>query len=153
MREIAGEYTAQRPGRDTLLRVLAEALIIQLLRHPLSGLPALRRERNALRILRLQQALETHFTREHRVAFYADVLGVTPTYLNRICRAETGRAASALIQERVLREARRLLQHTHYPVKQVAASVGFEDPAYFSRYFQRLEGMSPTAFRRARQSG
>ena len=44
--------------------------------------------------------------------------------------------------------ARQLLDRTAAPVAEIAREVGYEDPFYFSRRFQRHHGMSPTQFRR-----
>jgi AraC family transcriptional activator of pobA len=52
-----------------------------------------------------------------------------------------------LIEARLMREARRQLAYTSLPVSTIAYTLGFGDPAYFSRVFGRVEGLSPRAFR------
>lgn len=52
-----------------------------------------------------------------------------------------------------LREARRLLAYTDAPVADVAQELGFDDPAYFSRFFARRSGVSPSSYRVALQNG
>jgi AraC family transcriptional activator of pobA len=47
----------------------------------------------------------------------------------------------------VLLEAKRSLIYTSMTVAQVADALGFADPAYFSRFFKRLSGLSPSDFR------
>ena len=59
----------------------------------------------------------------------------------------TGHAASQLIQERVVREARRNLVYTNLPISTIAYALGFNDPAYFSRIFSGATGLSPRGFR------
>src|SRR5690606_21208239 len=76
-------------------------------------------------------------------------LGVTPTHLTRCCKAACGRPASALLQDRRLFEARRLLAETRIPINHIALSLGFASAAYFTRAFQHLTGQSPSAFRRS----
>ena len=44
-------------------------------------------------------------------------------------------------------EAKRQLHYTSSPVSEIAYALGFEDPAYFTRFFSRLTGESPRAFR------
>ncbi len=85
------------------------------------------------------------------MADYARELAVTPpTHLSRVMRAATGRPASAAIEERIIREARRNLAFSNLSVQEVAYHLGYNDPAYFSRVFARATGgQSPRAFRRA----
>jgi AraC family transcriptional activator of pobA len=81
------------------------------------------------------------------VARYADALGVSPTHLSRVSRALTGLPASGVVDQRLMREARRLLAYTSMSITTVAYALGFDDPAHFSRAFNRLFGCSPRAFR------
>ncbi len=92
--------------------------------------------------------LERDFRSGHGVAHYAEQLGVTPTHLTRCCKQASGRPASALLHDRVLFEARKLLSETTIPVGKIAESLGFTSPAYFTRAFQHHTGKTPSAFRR-----
>lgn len=83
-----------------------------------------------------------------RVAGYAEELRVTPSHLNRAVKAETGRNAGEWIESARLSLARNLLRDPSVPVSEIAYRLGFEDPAYFSRFFRKLTGMSPTDFRK-----
>jgi AraC family transcriptional activator of pobA len=47
----------------------------------------------------------------------------------------------------VLLEAKRKLIYTQYPLDQIAYTLGFKDPAYFSRFFKKLEGVAPSVYR------
>ena len=60
-----------------------------------------------------------------------------------------GRPAPALLHDRQLFEARRMLSETKIPVQDIAQALGFGSAAYFSRSFQARTGKTPTAFRRA----
>jgi AraC family transcriptional activator of pobA len=91
--------------------------------------------------------LEQHFLRHWTVSDYAAALSITPTHLSRLTRSATGHAASHLILERVIREARRNLVYTNLPVSTIAYTLGFNDPAYFSRLFSGATGLSPKSFR------
>ena len=99
------------------------------------------------RFRRFEELLEAHFADHWAVADYANELGMTPVHLSRLTRAATGRTASRLIEERLVREARRNLVYTGLPVSTIAYTLGFNDPAYFSRMFSRVTGLSPRAFR------
>lgn len=78
---------------------------------------------------------------------------MTPDHLSRNCRAASGLSALDLLQDRLLREARRLLAYTVAPVAEVARDLGFNEPSYFSRYFARRAGQAPQDYRAALQTG
>jgi AraC family transcriptional activator of pobA len=104
---------------------------------------------NAQRVERLGELIHQHF-RDHRPAsFYAAVLGLSPTHLNRIVKAVTGRSTHMLIDEKLLQEAKRELLFTSLPVQAIGYKLGFSDPAYFSRFFLQQAGMPPLQWRRA----
>ncbi|SHM21685.1 helix-turn-helix transcriptional regulator [Hymenobacter psychrotolerans] len=93
------------------------------------------------------QLLDAHFRSEKTVRFYADHLAMTPNHLNALCRRVVNQTASELIHERVITEAQRRLVHSTDTVSQVADTLGFEDPSYFTRYFKKYVGHTPEAFR------
>lgn len=64
------------------------------------------------------------------------------------CRAVAGTTPGQLIADRIILEAKRALRYSDLPVSDVAYGLGFHDPAYFSRYFLRATGSTPSAFRR-----
>ena len=105
----------------------------------------------ALNHLRRFRALvDERFRSQPSLAVLAAEIGITPTQLNRVCRQVLGRPALALLHERLALEAQRDLAYTTMSVKQVASQLGFADAAYFTRFFQRQTGSTPTAWRQAR---
>ncbi|MGH1369065.1 MAG: AraC family transcriptional regulator [Maritimibacter sp.] len=92
--------------------------------------------------------VEQDFHSAKTVRDYAKDLGVTPTHLSRVCNRACGRPASSILADRVHYEARRMLTETHMPIKDIARSLGFASPAYFTRAFQNHTGKTPSAFRR-----
>ena len=100
-------------------------------------------------VVRYTSLLERDFRSGQGVAGYAAALGVTPTHLTRCCNQACARPASALLHDRVLFEARRMLKETDLPVGRIARDLGFTSPAYFTRAFQHHIGKTPSAFRRA----
>jgi len=104
---------------------------------------------NERRMQRLADLIHQHF-RDHKPAsFYANALGLSPTHLNRIVKAATGRSTHMLIDEKLLQEAKRELLFTVLPVQAIGYRLGFSDPAYFSRFFLQHAGMPPLQWRRA----
>lgn len=96
--------------------------------------------------------MESHYLEHWPVSRYAERLGLSTERLNRMVRAETGLNAQALLHARLAREACRRLVHVAAPVSRLGFELGFEDPAYFCRFFKRHTGFSPRDFR-AQQLG
>lgn len=78
---------------------------------------------------------------------YADNLSVHVNYLNRVVKEVTGKPTSAHIAERIISEAKALLQHTNWNVSEIAFALGFEYPTYFNNFFKKLAGSTPKAVR------
>lgn len=80
-------------------------------------------------------------------ADYAERLGIHVNHLNRTVKEMTGKSTTSHITERIVSEAKALLQHTNWAVSDIAYALGFEYPSYFNNYFKRMTGMNPTTFR------
>ena len=147
---VAQEFGRRQPGRAEALHSHAVLLGLWFLRR--EATPRAERRSQALRdtlVQRFRALLEQHFRAHEPVRFYAARLGVTADHLSRICRATSGAGALELVHERVLLEARRLLAYSGASVADIAHDVGFDDPGYFSRFFVKLAGQSPSAYRAA----
>jgi AraC family transcriptional activator of pobA len=142
------EYRAFAPARALALRGLCALLLAATARALARHRPALAPAAEPPLLARFETLLEAHYVEHWRVSDYARALGISPAHLSRVTRAARGASASALIADRLMREARRYLAYTSLAVAQVADALGFSDPAYFSRAFARSTGLSPRAFRR-----
>jgi AraC-like DNA-binding protein len=80
---------------------------------------------------------------------YADRLAIHVNSLNRAVKEVTGKPTTAHIAERLVSEAKVLLQHQDWSVSEIADSLGFEYPTYFHRFFKKHTGTTPLAFRHA----
>ena len=109
--------------------------------------PAPPAERALAHVRRLQALVEQRFREQPAVDALAAAVGITPTQLNRVCQQVLGCSALAVLHARLLLEAQRELAYTSMPIKQVALDLGFADAAYFSRFFQRAVGQSPSVWR------
>ena len=147
MQQIAREFGGRSPGRALVLRGLATTLLGRLARIVGAADPAAANLSESHLLARFEALVERHFIERWSVADYARALAVTPTHLSRVTRAATGEPVSRLVEERLVREARRLLAYTSQPVTAVAYALGFADPAHFSRVFARAAGLAPRAFR------
>ncbi|MEO8236500.1 MAG: helix-turn-helix domain-containing protein [Flavobacterium sp.] len=78
---------------------------------------------------------------------YAKSLAVHVNHLNRSVKEITGKSTTAHITERIISEAKALLQHTDWSIADIGYSLGFEYPSYFNNYFKRLTGTIPKSLR------
>ncbi len=99
-------------------------------------------------VARLRETIEIHLRGGLSVSQYAEALNVTPARLRAACLEVTGKPPARVLEERLLLEAKRDLTYTNMTVAQIAYDLGFTDPAYFSRFFSKLAGESPAAFRK-----
>ena len=91
--------------------------------------------------------LSTHFAEHHDIPFYASALHISPVYLSRVVRQVTGRTVVDFINQMLLMEASFLLRTSELNISQIADRLHFADTPSFSKFFSRLKGQSPRAFR------
>ncbi|SMG20536.1 helix-turn-helix domain-containing protein [Paraburkholderia susongensis] len=106
-------------------------------------------DRRAAQLKRLRELVATHVREHQPIDFYAEKLGVTAAQLGRICREELGHSPLSLVNDQLIREAQRDLVYSGLSIKQIAHALGFEDAAYFSRYFRKQTGVTPREFQSA----
>jgi AraC family transcriptional activator of pobA len=92
--------------------------------------------------------IEKHFITHKTPSNYAEMLHISPNYLNKICKEETDLTAGELIRKRVMIEAQRLLHYTSFSVNEIAYELGFESTSYFITFFKKQTGISPEMFRK-----
>ena len=144
------EFGRSATGRDSTLRGLLAALLGNVARifvaqqNDASGGGTPGREL----VARFRQSIEHGYRRHVSIAAYARGLDVSGARLRRACLAATGLPPIALVLQRMLVEAERQLRYTTLPVSAIAYYLGFDDPAYFSRFFSHRSGRSPRVFRR-----
>lgn len=147
---IALEYQGHQPAREVLLHALVGAALVWVGRQALKGradsqVPG----RSQAYLSQFMQRVERDFRQHGSVEAMAHGIGISVAHLNSLCRELAGQSALQIIHQRQLLEAKRCLIYTNMTVSQLADTLGFADPAYFSRFFRRLTGMSPKAFRQA----
>ncbi len=86
--------------------------------------------------------------RKHReVAYYANLLCVTPSYLSVVVKEKTGKTALQWINDIVMSDARQLLLYSDQSIKEIVATLGFPNQSFFGKYFKQHAGKSPKRFR------
>ncbi|ATL46925.1 hypothetical protein COR50_06870 [Chitinophaga caeni] len=97
--------------------------------------------------MQFRALIEKHYIDKKNVSDYAELLHVKPVLLNEISKQLSGITAGEHIRNRVILEAQRLLFNTDMTAKEIAYSLGFEDPHYFSRFFKKYTNQTPLEFK------
>ncbi|ADB40875.1 helix-turn-helix transcriptional regulator [Spirosoma linguale] len=98
--------------------------------------------------LAFTELLEKQFINHQSVRQYAKQLGITERRLQQATAEAVGKTPKQLIDERLLLEAKRLLVHTNQSIKEIAFTLGFEEPTHFSRLFRHHLAQTPAQFRK-----
>ncbi len=99
---------------------------------------------------RFVSLVTTESPRRREVKYYADKLCITPKYLSAICKKQTGKTASELINSVTLNYIRNMLASSDKSIKEIASNAGFDNLSFFGKYVRRELGMSPRDYRAQR---
>ena len=86
------------------------------------------------------------------VQYYADKLGVTPSYLFVVVRDFTGKSPSEIIASYVISASKYMLDNTNMSCQQIAKELKFSNQSFFGKYFRKYTGMSPLNYRKKRKN-
>ena len=100
------------------------------------------------KIQKFKKLIELHYQSNKLPSYYADILSVTPNYLNKLCKEETGNTAGDFIRKHILIESQRQLHFTNLSINEIADELGFESPSYFITFFKKQMGITPEQFRK-----
>lgn len=104
--------------------------------------------RNAIRLAdRFRELIDQHYRENLRLQNYASMMAVSPAQLRAACVAATGLSPTKMIHARLITEAKRNLIFGDLSIEQIAYGLGFVDTAYFTRFFRKEVGQSPSQFR------
>ncbi|RZK01389.1 MAG: helix-turn-helix domain-containing protein, partial [Flavobacterium sp.] len=93
--------------------------------------------------------VEKNYLEVHEVQFYADRLFISANYLNKIVRDLLGTTSKKYIAQKIMQEAKNLLNFTDLSIAEISNQLNFETPSYFTRFFKKSEGLKPKEFRLA----
>jgi AraC family transcriptional regulator, transcriptional activator of pobA len=96
---------------------------------------------------KFKHLLELHFKENKAPSFYSERLHISDRHLNRLLKEATTKTASDIILGRSVLEARRLLCFTEINISEIAWSLGYQDPSYFTKLFKKATGQTPQAYR------
>lgn len=98
-------------------------------------------------VKRLVQHIIKYYTQERSVAFYADLLHISPQHLSTTVNKMTGKTVTEIIAKLVITDAEAKLKSTDLTIQEIAYSLNFPDISFFGKYFKRYTGMSPKQYR------
>ncbi|SDG05501.1 helix-turn-helix domain-containing protein [Mucilaginibacter sp. P25] len=147
MRKMLTEFNADGTWRNQMLTSWLRVLVIYLSRLYSEQYNETCVTLNYCLLKSFQALIGEHYASQHDVAAYAEQLNLTPGHFTEVIKQQSGKTAITHIHERLIVEAKRRLLHTELSVKQIADELGFEDAAYFNRFFKRLADTTPIAFR------
>jgi AraC-like DNA-binding protein len=146
---IQEEYTARKPfyldGIGSWLKLFL--LECKRFSHQSSIQVENRTNTKAQIVKQFRDLLENHYHEWHKVADYARELHITPNHLNEVISVETGTSAKDYILNRIMLEAKRYAGFADITAKEVAYTLGFDDPSHFSKLFRQQQNQSFSEFR------
>jgi AraC family transcriptional activator of pobA len=155
-RMLAREFARSVAGHELALQGWLQVLfanVLRLTRQRSSAMDPVTGRRRQL-VARFSEQIERRYQKSEPLTAYAAALNISESRLRTACVAMTGQTPVQLLQARRVLEAKRQLLYTDEPVRRIAYALGFDDAAYFTRFFSRHAGLSPRAFRsRGPESG
>jgi AraC-like DNA-binding protein len=94
----------------------------------------------------LQLLIDKHYVELKKPKDYADKLNITVKHLNKVVTSLLNKSTTGLINERIILEAKRLISHGNLTIKEIAYELNYEDYSYFSRFFKKNTGLTPSEF-------
>lgn len=112
----------------------------------------IRQQSRNKRHIEITLAFKELLLKEHRMdkspLHYAELLHISPVYLNEVVKDITGISVSKYIQNENMLRAKRMLIYTSLHIREIAFDLGFEDYSYFTRLFTKITGINPSAYRK-----
>lgn len=143
-----GTQTVDVPLRNELLRLQLRSTLLRLSMWQSADVGTGVENRVKLaNFRRFRKLLDANFAKHHQVQHYAHTLGMSEKTLSRVCLAAKGVPAKALINQRLVLEAKRLLAHSTRAVQAIGQDLGFDEATNFVKFFRKQAGMSPLSFR------
>ncbi len=88
-----------------------------------------------------------HYHEWHQVANYAEAMHMTLPHLCSTVKSASGKTAGDLIVDAILTDAKAQLKITALPIKEIAINLGFDNMAFFNRFFKAHTGVTPKLYR------
>ena len=96
---------------------------------------------------RFYLALDRYYINKKTVRDYAELLNISPGYLNSLSQKEANKTAGKIIQEKIITESKRLLIYSEKDITEISYALNFSDTSYFWRIFKKNTNFTPKQFR------
>lgn len=147
IKQLIDEFENKEKAQYDMLQLYLKQFIIHSVRIKKHVEYSINEEASVL-IKNFNVLLEQNFKTIHAVSEYAERLGVSPKTLSKHFQNKNNLSPSTLIKNRIILEAKRQLLYSDNSVKHIAFSLGFNDSAYFTRFFKKLVNKSPLQFKK-----
>jgi len=149
MDKLIREYSGQQIYSSEILSRYLNILFIHMTRESRQQpIPANQQSNNTRQAKRFIQLVDEHFKAHKKVSEFAEIMCVTPSYLNETIKKATGYTAGHHIRQRVILEAKRYAAYSDSSMKEVAWDLGFSDICYFSKLFKKETGYTFSEFKK-----
>jgi AraC family transcriptional activator of pobA len=148
--DLVTELTWRAPSHKMAVEARLLSLLITTYRvqHHTRGEVQRTHSADAQLVANFRHQLETSYRSGLAIEAYARKLKVSPAKLRSACVKSAGCSPLEIVQQRIVLEAKRLLLYSNVRIAEVGYFLGFEDPAYFTRFLTKWLGQSPRVFRR-----
>lgn len=99
------------------------------------------------KLRKLELLIDHNYVELKQPSDYADLLHISPSYLNSICKKTIGQTLTELISNRSILEAKRLLSYSDLTISQISEFLNFSSASYFLRFFKKHVGQNPEQFK------
>lgn len=141
------EFETNDKIQGEMLQMLLKRFIIKSVRLAKAQLIKQSLDNKQIELIRQFNFLvDMHYKEKRHVKDYADLLFKSPKTLSNLFSIYNQRSPQQIIHDRVALEAKRLLHYTDLSINEVGFELGFDDPTYFSRFFKKQVGLSPSSF-------
>jgi AraC family transcriptional regulator, transcriptional activator of pobA len=94
------------------------------------------------------QLVNHYYIEKRTIDEYADLLSVTPNHLSQTIKHSSGKNASAFINERIMTEAKSMIQFSNLDIAEIAYQLHFSDSSNFGKFFKKHADVTPLEFRK-----
>lgn len=144
------ELKRNRPGKEKAIRLYLYLLLLEAKRSYERQQLHVKANHtdNVYLVSHFQKLVSLHFLSKRKVTDYAGLLAISANHLNRTVKEVTGKTASESISEMLVQEAKAVLKYTEASISEIAYQLNFSEPAAFNRFFKKLTGDTPMAYRK-----
>jgi len=136
-----------KPHRIDILKLLIQAFFLGL-SHQFHKIPESNTQsKQEVLVENFINHVHKNYNQQRGVEFYTDKLALTPKYLSKVIKDNTGMTAPEWIDNYVTLEAKALLKSTNMTIQQIGDELNFPSQSFFGKYFKRQVGVSPKEYR------